>query len=97
MGHPCDDGVRAWGSDRVMTAIGASREVIEHHARLHDRTCPNGDAVVLMCEHRRTVVFVCTECLQTVFGVFAPGDPCHHAAEVRDGRAPSGVWTEVAT
>jgi hypothetical protein len=63
---------------------------------MHDRACPGSEPIVLVCEHSTTVVFVCDQCQETVFGVFAPGVPCIHAAEVRDGRDPSGPWREVA-
>lgn len=76
--------------------IGASEEVLRHHAVEHGRRCPSSRPVEMRCEHGSTILIACSRCREQVYLVVAPDTCCSHAAEVRQGQRPSGLWTEVA-
>ncbi len=64
-----------------MQPEGASREVLEHHARTHpceggvyERVCPCG----------ATVAIVCAACNEPVFMALADGTWCEHAQELSE-------------
>jgi hypothetical protein len=76
--------------------IPASPEVIRHHGEEHGRRCPFGQVLAMTCEHDCTRVLACSQCRKPVYLLTRPGTNCHHAAEIRQGLTPSGLWTEVA-
>jgi hypothetical protein len=79
-----------------MTHIGASPEVLKHHGEAHARSCPDSTPVEMACSHRTTIIIACSDCRQAVYLVTWPhATECHHAAEIREGHVPSGIWTEV--
>jgi hypothetical protein len=66
--------------------VGASREVIEHHARQH----PCGEHVGarhVWCSCGTTVALVCDACQQPVFMATRPGSWCPHAAGLVEAAA----------
>jgi hypothetical protein len=65
--------------------IGASLEVIEHHAAQHP--CGRHRAVEVWCPCRTTLALVCRRHGEAVFGVVVPGTWCRHAHELL-GPAP---------
>jgi hypothetical protein len=64
--------------------IPASPEVLEHHARLHERRCPGPDrARITVCPCGRAHLIGCRACGEVVFVALAPGGPpCAHALEL---------------
>ena len=65
--------------------IRPSWEVAHHHARLHDRQCPQAEVVELICPCERTTAICCSQCLEAVF-FRADDDWCRHA------EALSAMW-----
>jgi hypothetical protein len=78
--------------------VAASREVNEHHGKLHDLTCPDGEPLAVRCDHGSTILIACTQCGHAIFIDIAPGAECYHVWEVLSGGdvPPSGFWTPVA-
>lgn len=61
--------------------IGASPEVIEHHADLHP--CVDAKAVEVACPCGNTVAIFCDECREPVFLALQPDrEPCIHFREL---------------
>jgi len=68
-------------SSGVRRAVGASPEVIEHHARRHTAECGRSDGYEWLCDCGTTVVIVCG-CGNPQFVAVSPGTWCPHAAEL---------------
>ncbi len=83
------------GDRREVDVLGASREVLRHHAVDHGRRCPSSRPVVMCCEHGSTTLVACSRCHEQVYLMLAPDTCCSHAEEVRQRQRPSGLWTEV--
>jgi hypothetical protein len=60
--------------------IGASAEVIEHHARLHP--CGPQEAISVVCPCGTTHAICCMKCREPVFGAVMPGTWCRHAVDL---------------
>lgn len=62
------------------TFVGASLEVLEHHATQHP--CPPAEPRLAICPCGRSLALVCPTCDEPVFGVAAPGEACEHLLEL---------------
>ncbi len=68
----------------MTTVIGASREILNHHAALHWRACPASASTPLhymVCPCFTTMVMACGACHDALFITTAPRTWCHHAAD----------------
>ena len=68
---------------------GESIEVLEHHARQHERHCPglaSKHGVFFRCPCRNTVVVICGACGGIIFYA-VPGAWCRHADALARGEA----------
>jgi len=73
------------GTRRVRQSLGASLEVIEHHARRHaDAGCRAVGAAEQVCPCGTTVVLVCG-CGSPQFVAVSPGTWCPHAESAARG------------
>lgn len=64
--------------------VPVSSEVLEHHARLHQRRCSGPyRLVILVCPCGRAHVIGCRACGEALFVGLAPGGPpCPHALDL---------------
>jgi hypothetical protein len=62
------------------TIVGASPEVIEHHAKLHARGCLFGKASIVPCGCGLSHAINCSQCGGVVFYAVAPRSWCEHIA-----------------
>jgi hypothetical protein len=61
--------------------VGASEEVIAHHAQQH--ACdPGADCEAVMCPCGKSAALVCTACHQPVFVALSGAVMCQHAREL---------------
>lgn len=66
--------------------VGASEEVIRHHADQH--ACGDvGHVQIRSCPCGRSRALCCPSCGEPVFVASLPGLPCQHLAEVLGGAA----------
>lgn len=70
--------------------LGASEEVLRHHAEQHG--CPEDDSPPreVMCPCGTTVAIVCASCGDPVFICVKPGTWCQHATAASGDERPSG-------
>jgi hypothetical protein len=66
----------------VPPTVGASAEVLRHHAKRHERRCPSARANIGPCPCGPTHVIACDRCGAAVFVAVAPGTWCMHAEAV---------------
>lgn len=76
-------GVKGGPSGPPTPLVGASEEVIAHHAAAHP--CADASVAHVLCPCGRCVALVCRQCEQAVFVAVAPieGSPCVHATKLR--------------
>jgi hypothetical protein len=69
-----------------VTVVGASREVIEHAARIHAKQCLSRGVHTTMYPCGHTVAICCGTCHRPVYWAMKPGTPwpCPHADQLAD-------------